>query len=113
MTPSPDVGVAAPTGRSASRSQIKPSYHSHRQQPQNDGQCDVLDPFLVVKEPSMMHAIHGQHSYRPDPTEYVITSTGRCIWPASPPIEKPLGIAAAGWPRQVHQQAKKLLAKFD
>jgi hypothetical protein len=48
-------------------------YGSHHQQPQNHGQNDVLDPFLVVKEPSMMHAIHGQHSYRPDPTEDIIT----------------------------------------
>ena len=43
-------------------------YGSHHQQPENYGQNDVLDPFLVVKEPSVMHAIHGQHSYRPDPT---------------------------------------------
>ena len=48
-------------------------YGSHHQQPQNHDQNDVLDPFLVVKEPSMMHAIHGQHSYRPDPTQYIIT----------------------------------------
>jgi len=33
-------------------------YGSHHQQPENYGQNDVLDPFLV-KEPSMMHAIHG------------------------------------------------------
>jgi hypothetical protein len=48
-------------------------YGSHHKQPQNHGQNDVLDPFLVVKEPSVMHAIHGQHSYRPDPTKHVIT----------------------------------------
>jgi len=47
-------------------------YGSHHQQPQSHGQNDVPDPFLVVKEPPMMHAIHGQHSYRPDPTEYII-----------------------------------------
>src|SRR5262249_46635456 len=52
----------------ASRSQIKHGYGSHREQPQNDGTYDELDPFLVVKEPSMMHDIHGQPSYRPDPT---------------------------------------------
>jgi hypothetical protein len=45
--------------RLASRSQIKPSYHSHHQQPQNDSRSDELDPFLVVREPSMMH-VHGQ-----------------------------------------------------
>jgi hypothetical protein len=28
---------------------------------------------LFVEEPSMMHAIHGQHSYRPDPTQHIIT----------------------------------------
>src|SRR5262249_52965560 len=32
---------------------------SHRQQPQNDNRSDVLDPFLIVREPSMMH-VHGQ-----------------------------------------------------
>jgi hypothetical protein len=45
--------------RLASRSQIKPSYDSHHQQPQNDSRSDELDPFLIVREPSM-HAIHGQ-----------------------------------------------------
>src|SRR6516164_8166518 len=45
--------------RLASRSQIKHGYGSHRQQPQNHGQSDVLDPFLIVREPSMMH-VHGQ-----------------------------------------------------
>ena len=63
--------------RSASRSQIKHRYGSHHQQPKNDSRNDVLDPFLIVREP-FMHAIHGQHSYRPDPTEHVITSRGRC-----------------------------------
>src|SRR5262249_57878805 len=43
----------------ASRSQIKHGYGSHRQQPQNDNRSDVLDPFLIVREPSMMH-VHGQ-----------------------------------------------------
>jgi hypothetical protein len=43
----------------ASRSQIKHSYASHRQQPQNDTRSDELDPFLIVREPSM-HVIHGQ-----------------------------------------------------
>jgi putative ABC transport system substrate-binding protein len=43
----------------ASRSEIKHRYGSHRQQPQNDNRSDVLDPFLIVREPSMMHA-HGQ-----------------------------------------------------
>src|SRR5262245_23012084 len=43
----------------ASRSQIKHRYGSHRQQPQNDNRSDVLDPFLIVREPSMMH-VHGQ-----------------------------------------------------
>jgi hypothetical protein len=66
-------GQTDATRRSANRSQIELMYGSHHQQPQNHGQNDVLDPFLVVEEPSMMHAIHGQHSYRPDPTEYIIT----------------------------------------
>src|SRR5262245_21125171 len=43
----------------ASRSEIKHRYGSHRQQPQNDNRSDVLDPFLIVREPSMMH-VHGQ-----------------------------------------------------
>src|SRR5262249_43011683 len=42
-----------------SRSQIKHRYRSHRQQPQDDNRSDVLDPFLIVREPSMMH-VHGQ-----------------------------------------------------
>src|SRR5436190_22529159 len=46
--------------RSASRSQIKLMYASHHQQPQNHGRNDEHDPFLVVEEPSMRHAIHGQ-----------------------------------------------------
>jgi hypothetical protein len=45
--------------RLASRSQIKHSHASHHQQPQNDSRSDELDPFLIVREPSM-HAIHGQ-----------------------------------------------------
>src|SRR5262249_61330118 len=45
--------------RLASRSQIKHRYGTHRQQPQNDSRSDVLDPYLVVREPSMMH-VHGQ-----------------------------------------------------
>src|SRR5215475_3406321 len=61
----------------ASRSQIKHRYGSHRQQPQNDNRSDVLDPFLIVREPSMMH-VHGQ----PPPatmlprSQYIITSYG-------------------------------------
>src|SRR5215475_4677833 len=43
----------------ASRSEIKHRYRSHRQQPQDDNRSDVLDPFLIVREPSMMH-VHGQ-----------------------------------------------------
>ena len=43
----------------ASRSEIKHRYGSHRQQPQNDNRSDVLDPFLIVREPSMMD-VHGQ-----------------------------------------------------
>ena len=45
--------------RSASRSQVKHRYGTHRQQPQNDNRNDVLDPFLIVREPSMMD-VHGQ-----------------------------------------------------
>src|SRR5262245_58767782 len=63
-------------------------YGSHHQQPQNQGRNDEPDPFLVIEEPSMMHGIHGQHSYRPDPIEHVITSTGRCTWPALRPANK-------------------------
>src|SRR5262249_23920931 len=48
---------------------------SHRQQPQNHGRNDEPDPFLVVREPSVMHGIHGPASLRPDPTEQGITST--------------------------------------
>src|SRR5262249_21822652 len=43
----------------ASRSEIKHRYGSHRQQPQNDNRSDVLDPFLIVREPSTMH-VHDQ-----------------------------------------------------
>src|SRR5262245_60521746 len=43
----------------ASRSEIEHRYGSHRQQPQNDNRSDVLDPFLIVREPSMTH-VHGQ-----------------------------------------------------
>src|SRR5262249_43895616 len=43
----------------ASRSEIKHRYGSHRQQPQNDNRSDVLDPFLIVREPSTMH-VHRQ-----------------------------------------------------
>ena len=46
--------------RSAGRSQIKLMYASHHQQPQKHGRNDEDDPFLVVEDPSMMHAIHGQ-----------------------------------------------------
>jgi len=34
--------------RLGSRSQIKHSYASHHQQPQNDSRRDELDPFLIV-----------------------------------------------------------------
>jgi hypothetical protein len=56
----------------ASRSQIKHSYGSHHQQPQNDSRSDELDPFLIVREPSMMHAIHGQ-----PPSDYHASSNQR------------------------------------
>jgi hypothetical protein len=48
--------------QSASRSQIKLMYGSHHQQPQKHGRYDELDPFLVVREPSMhmIEPIHGQ-----------------------------------------------------
>jgi hypothetical protein len=45
--------------RSGSRSQIKYSYASDHQQPQNESRCDELDPFFVIREPCM-HAVHGQ-----------------------------------------------------
>jgi len=45
--------------RLTDRSQIKLMYGSHHQQPQKYGRNDELDPYLVVREPSM-HAIHGQ-----------------------------------------------------
>jgi hypothetical protein len=65
------------TARSASRSQIKLVYASHHQQPQKDGRNDEHDPFLVVEEPSMRHAIHGQppsgyHATPPSQTHYHI-----------------------------------------
>jgi hypothetical protein len=48
--------------QSACRSQIKLVYGSHHQQPQKDCRYDELDPFLVVREPSMhmIEPIHGQ-----------------------------------------------------
>jgi hypothetical protein len=48
--------------QSACRSQIKLMYGSHHQQPQKDCRYDELDPFLVVREPSMhmIEPIHGQ-----------------------------------------------------
>src|SRR5262249_47096967 len=49
----------------ASLFEIKHGYGSHRQQPQNHGQYDELDPFLVVEEPSMMHGTHGEPPYGP------------------------------------------------
>jgi hypothetical protein len=49
--------------QSGSRSQIKLMYGSHHQQPQKQCRYDELDPFLVVREPSM-HAIHGQPPFR-------------------------------------------------
>jgi hypothetical protein len=59
MASSVETNVTDLIERLASRSQIKHGYGSHRQQPQNHGQSDVLDPFLIVREPSMMH-VHGQ-----------------------------------------------------
>jgi hypothetical protein len=47
------------TERLPSRSQIKQRYTGHHQQAQNDSRSDELDPFLIVREPSMMH-VHGQ-----------------------------------------------------
>jgi hypothetical protein len=48
--------------QSACRSQIKLMYGSHHQQPQKDCRYDELDPYLVVREPSMhmIEPIHGQ-----------------------------------------------------
>jgi hypothetical protein len=40
----------------AGRSQIKHSYASHHQQPQNDSRSDELDPFLIVREPAFSAA---------------------------------------------------------
>src|SRR6516165_3494300 len=59
MASSVETNVTDLIERLASRSQIKHRYGSHRQQPQNDNRSDVLDPFLIVREPSMMH-VHGQ-----------------------------------------------------
>jgi hypothetical protein len=62
--------------RSGSRSQIKLMYASHHQQPQKHGRNDEDDPFLVVEEPSMMHAIHGKppsgYHAPPNPIHYHI-----------------------------------------
>src|SRR5215510_12647695 len=85
-------------------------YGSHHQQPQNQGRNDEPDPFLVVEEPSMMHGLHGQHSYRPDPTEHVITSTGRCTWPA-PKTRQQVGGDDFGR-RLSQEEARRLLARF-
>jgi hypothetical protein len=52
-------------------------YGSHHQQPQKHGRYDELDPYLVVREPSM-HTIHGQPpSWLPcsNRTGHIITST--------------------------------------
>jgi hypothetical protein len=67
--------------RSASRSQLKLMYGSHHQQPQKHGRNDEHDPFLVVEEPSMMHAIHGQppsgyHATSPNQPHYHIYCDG-------------------------------------
>jgi hypothetical protein len=59
MASSVETNVTDLIERLASRSQIKHRYRSHRQEPQNHGQSDVLDPFLIVREPSMMD-VHGQ-----------------------------------------------------
>jgi hypothetical protein len=71
MRPQPDSGAGGKKNdprrrleslageQSACRSQIKLMYDSHHQQPQKHGRCDELDPYLVVREPSM-HTIHGQ-----------------------------------------------------
>src|SRR6516225_12476376 len=75
MASSVETNVTDLIERLASRSQIKHGYGSHRQQPQNHGQSDVLDPFLIVREPSMMH-VHGQPpSGYHAPIEQVITSS--------------------------------------
>src|SRR5215472_2989978 len=65
MASSVETNVTDLIERLASRSEIKHGYGSHRQQPQNHGQNDELDPFLVVREPSMMHAVHGEPPYGP------------------------------------------------
>jgi hypothetical protein len=63
--------------RSAYRSQIKLMYGSHHQQPQKDCRYDELDPFLVVREPSM-DPVHGQppSGYHAPPNPHPITSHG-------------------------------------
>jgi hypothetical protein len=69
--------------RSASRSQIKLVYASHHQQPQKHGRNDEHDPFLVVEEPSMRHAIHGQppsgYHAPPNQTHYHIYGRRRSL----------------------------------
>jgi hypothetical protein len=52
-------------------------YGSHHQQPQKHGRNDELDPYLVVREPSM-HTIHGRPpSWLPcsSRTGHIIAST--------------------------------------
>jgi hypothetical protein len=69
--------------RSAGRSQIKLMYASHHQQPQKHGRNDEDDPFLVVEEPSMRHAIHGQppsgYHAPPNQTHYHIYCRRRSL----------------------------------
>src|SRR5262245_49549295 len=69
--------------RSASRSQIKLMYPSHHQQPQKHGRDDEHDPFLVVEEPPMTHAIHGQppsgYHAPPNQTHYHIYCRGPSV----------------------------------
>jgi hypothetical protein len=61
----------------ACRSQIKLVYGDHHQQPQKDCRYDELDPFLVVREPSM-DPVHGQppSGYHAPPNPHPITSHG-------------------------------------
>jgi hypothetical protein len=69
--------------RSGSRSQVKLMYASHHQQPQKHGRNDEHDPFLVVEEPSMRHAIHGQppsgYHAPPNQTHYHISCRRRSV----------------------------------
>jgi hypothetical protein len=64
--------------QSACRSQIKLMYGSHHQQPQKECRYDELDPYLVVREPSMhmIEPIHGQppsgYHAPPSPIHYHI-----------------------------------------